>query len=469
MPRKRFTLPFVLPVAAFAGAIFIGAVLLWREECAAGDPVSFVDALFIATSAVCVTGLASVDPSAVFNRLGHTVMMVLIQLGGLGITTYSTLIFYFWSRRISLTDRLAVGEALLNDPSFHLGHFLQRIIAVILTLECIGGVSLYLMEPERIGVFNAAFLAVSAFCNAGFALWPDNLVSWRDHVGVNCVIMSLIILGGLGFAVIDECLRLVKARLDGSWKMPLNPANATARARAGIGPREAPKLSYPAKIVLGTTAFLIFSGAAALLATGYFSGGHTLSELVWPSLFQSVTARTAGFNTVPIGQMTDAALLVLILLMYIGGSPGSCAGGIKTTAFRTLVGFVAAQLRGRSQITVGGKAVDAGTMNKVFVLLIFSTLTILGSTFALTYTEGGTAIHGRAPFQVLDLFFETVSAFATVGLSTGITTELTAAGKLIDCALMFIGRLGPIWLITTLQQLQTEPRYRLPETDMPVG
>ncbi|MDR2800827.1 MAG: potassium transporter TrkH, partial [Desulfovibrio sp.] len=184
MVRKQYLLPFILPLASFAAAIGVGACLLRLEAFAAGEPVAFIDALFMSTSSACVTGLACVDPSQVFNRYGHCVMLALIQLGGLGITAYSTLVFYLWTHRVSLTDRLTLSGMLLNDPSFHLGRFIQRIVFVMLSLELFGALCLHLLDPERMDPFNAVFLAVSSFCNAGFALWPDSLMQWRSCWGV---------------------------------------------------------------------------------------------------------------------------------------------------------------------------------------------------------------------------------------------------------------------------------------------
>ncbi|MDR3074389.1 MAG: potassium transporter TrkH, partial [Deltaproteobacteria bacterium] len=438
--RNRFILPFILPVATFAAAIFTGSLLLAWSGAAASAPIPYIDAFFIATSAVCVTGLASVDIATAFNAFGQWTILVLVQLGGLGITTYSTLILYLASHRISLTDKLAVGEALLNDPSFHLGKFLQRIVLVILTLEFTGAYLLHFLDPERIPAFPALFLSVSAFCNAGFALWSDSLVSWQHHAGVTSVVMLLIIFGGLGFAVLDESLRLAKARL----------ARRLGRGKDAL---PLPRLSFHARLVWRTTAFLILAGTLLLILPEYFandSAPTSVPELFLPSLFQSVAARTAGFNTVAVSRMADVSLLALILLMLVGGSPGSCAGGLKTTTFRILVAFAAAQLRGRSQITVNGKAIDPASCNKAFILLVFTLLAVSGAVFLLALTEGGSNPHGDTPFQLFDLLFEAVSAFATVGLTTDVTPRLSTAGKLIDCALMYIGRLGPIWLITTI-------------------
>ncbi|MDR2800473.1 MAG: NAD-binding protein, partial [Desulfovibrio sp.] len=192
-------------------------------------------------------------------------------------------------------------------------------------------------------------------------------------------------------------------------------------------------------------------------------------ELALPSLFQSVSARTAGFNSVDIARMTDISLLTLLALMFIGGSPGSCASGIKTTSFRILAGFITAQIRGRSQVSVMGRGIPWATLNRVFVLFTFAVLTICLGTFALVCAEGGANPHGRTPLPLPDVFFEVVSAFATAGLSTGVTPQLSPAGKGIVCLLMFIGRIGPVWMISAMQQFQTDPRYRLPQTDLPIG
>lgn len=198
MRNKRFILPFIMPVAAFAAAIALGTTLLWLDSANTGNGgANLWDALFMATSSVCVTGLASIDFNQAYSPFGQWVMLGLIQLGGLGITTYSTLLFFILSRRISLHDRLAVGQTLMNNSSFHLGFFLRRIVIVVFGLELVGAALFYTMEPEGIGLFRAVFLSVSSFCNAGFAPWSDNLLAWRQHAGVNILVMALIIMGAL--------------------------------------------------------------------------------------------------------------------------------------------------------------------------------------------------------------------------------------------------------------------------------
>lgn len=460
MKATRFSWPFVLPVAAFALTIVVGTLILWWDQSQAGAPVGLVDALFIATSCVCVTGLATIDPSIAFNTLGQTTMIILMQLGGLGIITYSSLFFYLVTKRVSLTDRLAVGGALLNDQSFHLGRFLIRIIIMVFSLEAIGLSALYLMEPDRIGFFNAVFLAVSSFCNAGFAPWTDNLMGFQQHVGVNLVVMSLIVLGGLGFAVLDEVRFILFQRFKALFRGP------------GAVPSAVPVLSLPARLVLSTSLVLVLGGALCFFLAEYFINSEDFfdpAQVILPSFFQSVTCRTAGFASVEIGRLTDLTLILMIGLMFIGGSAGSCAGGFKTGSFRVILAFCRAALLGRDQTVIGNRAVCRDDLHKVFVLLVFSLMVIIGGIVVLAITEGAADVHGQTRFQILDIGFEVVSAFATVGLSTGLTPELSSPGKLLVSALMFIGRLGPIWLITMLRSFQEDVSYRLPETFIPTG
>ncbi len=467
--NRHYITPFVLPVAAFAIVITTGTALLSLDLCAAGGEIPFVDAFFTATSAVCVTGLASADVFTVFNRTGQTVVLALIQLGGLGIVTYTTLVFYMLGKRISLRDRLAVAQGLFYDPSFHLGRFLQRMLLTVLLFECIGAAVFCFLEPERIGLFNSVFLSVSAFCNAGFAPWQDSLAQWRNSWGVNLAVMSLIVVGGLGYFVLEDLFRVLRAKL-ASFRQERLLA-VPSETGGGKNPKVV-RLSYYSRVVLSTTAVLIAAGTAGIFFLELGSAawkGTPVSERLLISLFQSVTSRTAGFATVDMALFSDAALLATIALMFIGGSPGSSAGGIKTTTFRILWGNIEAQLRGHPQIIVAGKAVASRVCNKAMLLFCYALGTVIIATFMLLLTENGSAHHGAAPFQFMDLFFEVVSAFGTVGLSVNLTPHLSDAGKIILCIVMFIGKLGPVWLVSTIQQFQTEPAYRYPEDSMPVG
>ncbi len=451
MRSNRLIAPFVLPLLAFAAAIILGSLALYWPGCAAGEPIAWVDALFMATSSVCVTGLGTLDPNAAFNQTGQIVLMALMQLGGIGIVTYSSLILYMLKRKVSLNDRLAVGQALLYDASFHLGSFLQRIVVIVFSVELVGASLLVMMEPEKIGWFKALFLAVSSFCNCGFALWPDNLIVWQDHWGVNLVVMSLISIGGFGFAVVDECLRL-------GWAFIKRSRQEQGRLRLG----------YASRLVLRTSMALTLGGALLLYISESLNP-HSGETMIITSLFQSVTSRTAGFCTLDIGRLTDLSLMIIIILMFIGASPGSCGGGIKTTSFRVLCSFAWAQIRGSSQVVVQGRAVSLEIVKRAAVLFMFSITIILLATFLLIFTENSGYAHHNAPLSGMDIFFEVVSAFATVGLSTGITAKFSFLGKIVLCCVMYIGRLGPIWFITTLQRFSVDRKYRYPETELPIG
>lgn len=500
--KKHFITPFVLPLASFALAIGAGSLLLFLDACCQNEKIAFVDAFFTATSAVCVTGLASVDPFTVFNRTGQVILLILIQLGGIGIITYSSLIFYLLGRRISLRDRVAVEQSLFYNPRFHLGAFLKRMILLLLCFELTAACILYFSEPERIGFFNALFIAVSAFCNAGFAPWADNLVQWQGHWVVSLTVMSMITLGGLGFFVLDDvfiCLKMRLLRL-ASDKLPPNRLAPDSRCPAAHIPdghspdsrtpdkgksknlrkiftphdlaQDSPHLTYYSKLVLKTSLFLVFFGALCIFFAEQGNSawqGMDFATKSLTALFQSVTSRTAGFASLDQGQLSDVTLLITMILMVIGGSPGSCAGGIKTTSFRILCSNLAAHLRGRNQIVINGRAMDKNTLNKAMLVFSYAILTLIIGTFSLVVTENGFERHHEAAVPFLELFFEAVSAFATVGLSVDLTPSLSTPGKIILCILMFIGKIGPVWLLTTIQQFQSAPAYRYPEFSIPTG
>ncbi len=455
--RPKFLTPYWIPVWLFLAVIFIAAPTLRLPVCLAhqSTTLGWFDALFTATSAVCVTGLTVVDTGSFFSIPGQAVILLLIQLGGLGIITYTSLAFYLLGRRIALSDRLAVSHTLLNDPAFNLRRFVLMVTATVIGFELVGAGALLALDPVGFHPWSAIFHSVSAFCNAGFSLNADSLSQWRANIGVNLVFMVLIILGGLGFAVLLECAGVVRRLV----------------LRGPHHVLDTPRLfSWRARVVLSTTFWLIFGGAI-LFFFAEWSGGSTLptGELLMSSFFQSVTCRTAGFNTVEIGHLTNVSLMLMLVLMLVGGSPGSAAGGIKTTTARVLLGYVVAKIRGRSQVAVGGEGVAKFSLNKAITLFIFALLLVFLATVALQISEGGDIPHDRVRGMFLEMLFEAVSAFGTVGLSTGLTQGLSSAGKVIVAMLMFIGRLGPIWLLTALQSWQVEPRYRIPENDLPVG
>ncbi len=448
--RKIFA-PISLPILCFMAAILSGAVLLHSSFSCQNSSVSFLDALFTSTSAVCVTGLTVVDTGSTYSRTGQTVILLLIQMGGLGIMSFSSLAFYLWKKKVSLTDKIAVGQSLLNNASFHLGRFLIQIATVTLFIEVSGALFLFLSDPQGFSLFSAFFHAVSAFCNAGFSLNSDNLMRWQGSWPVNLTIMFLIILGGLGFSVIIEVATFLLAKL--------------RRKRILL------QDSWHVGIVLKTSFFLIVAGAIFLYFAEFVFYKPYLpwNKAVLASLFQSVTCRTAGFNTLNIAAMTDGALLFMILLMFIGGAPGSCAGGIKVTTFHVLHSFIKAQIRSRHQTIIGKYAVDRESVNNALTLLFFSVAIIFFSVIALNFTEGGGLPHPQAHGNFLEIFFEVVSAFGTVGLSADLTPKLSSGGKIIIICLMFIGRLGPLVLLSSVQSFGTKLLFSRPEEKISIG
>jgi trk system potassium uptake protein TrkH len=444
--------PISLPVIFFMSTIAAGAILLHSSFTYSGAPgISWLDALFTATSAVCVTGLTVVDTGTAFTPAGQAIILLLIQVGGLGIMSFSSLAFYLWKRRVSLTDRIAVGQSLLYDSRFHLGRFLIQIVLVTVFIELTGALVLFALDSQNFSPFSALFHSISAFCNAGFSLYADSLMRYEGNLSVNLTIMALIVLGGLGFAVIVEGKSLL-------W----------ALARRG-GQRLKP--SWHFTIVIRTSLFLIVIGWLYIYFSEFINYKEYLPfhEAAMGSLFQSVTCRTAGFNTLNISGMTNVSLFFMMFLMFVGGAPGSCAGGIKVTTFRVLFAFIVAQIRGRQQATIGNYAVDRDSINKSLTLLFFSLVIIFACIIALDFSEGGDIPHTQLRGQFLEISFEAVSAFGTVGLSTGLTPDLSPVGKTIIIFLMFVGRLGPLVLLNSMQSFGTKLLYSLPEEKLSIG
>ncbi len=377
--------------------------------------------------------------------------MVLIQLGGLGIMTFSTLTFYLLKKKISLTDQIAVGQGLLHDPKFHLGRFLIQVVLVVFLIEFIGAILLFLAAPQGFQPFSAMFHSVSAFCNAGFSLNANSLMMYKNNWPVNFIIMALIILGGVGFSVIIEGVSLF-------W----------AKVRDDTKPR---RCSNNLALVAKTTLFLIVIGWLCLFLSEFigYREYRPLNEAILTSLFQSVTCRTAGFNTIEIAKMTNASLVFMIFLMYIGGAPGSCAGGIKVTTFRVLWAFVKAQISGNDQVVIGKYAVDKESVSDALTLLFFSLALLFVCVLILQFTEGGDIPHVQARGKFLECLFEAVSAFGTVGLSVGLTPKLSSIGKALIIFLMFVGRVGPLALVASIQVFRTKLYYSLPEEKITIG
>ena len=454
MQRNRFFSPLTWPVFSFLVVIAVGAVLLHMPaSLQEGQSLSPIDAAFIATSAVCVTGLTPVDISAVLSPAGVMVLLFLVQLGGLGVMTYTSIIFLLWRNHVPFTSREAVSQALLGDD-FNLKGFLLQVLALVFSIELVTGLLLYWHDPVFFHPISAAFHAVSAFCNAGFSLSPNSLMNFRDDVTVNCIITASVFLGSIGFGVLREALGIISG------------------GRMGIPVRRFSRFS---RLVLKTTVFLIVVGAALGFVIEFWRVGNEQAlgdgfDLALTAFFQAAVARTAGFNTVNISSLSEATLLVLMALMFVGGGPGSCAGGIKVVTFRVLVGYIAAQFRGDRQIVLEGRGVPAENVSRALTLFFFYSMLVGFSTFLLSITEygilHGTGVEGPSFLRIL---FEEVSALGTVGLSMNLTPELSAEGKGVIIVNMFAGRVGLLSLLMAVQSLQPRKAYTVAETQLPIG
>ncbi len=474
MRMNKIFSPITWPVLSFAVAISIGTLLLSLPIAVAeGQQLAFIDALFLATSAVCVTGLASVDIGTVLSLWGQSILLALIQIGGLGITTYTSLIFILWRNRVPVTDRLAVHQALLNKDVLNVRAFIWQVVLLVLGIELVAACILYAHDPINFHPFNAVFHAVSAFCNAGFSPFSQSLIPFKDDVVVNGVIGISIILGGLGFAVLHEIRRVLQARAQCFYYNICGKKVPVHYAHDDIFPtyRHMPTLDKYSRLVLITSAALIFGGAAALFALEVLHMNSLPSfSLALSSVFQSISLRTAGFNTVDLSLLSDASMLIMVALMFIGGAPGSCAGGIKITTFRVLLAFMKAQLTGEKNIVVRDRGVRSETVSQALMLFFFGVLIIGCSIILLCITENASLIGERTgSVPLLTLIFEVVSAFATVGYSLNQTPHLSDVGKLIIILNMFIGRVGFIGFLTALHSLRPSRKYAYPTMHIPIG
>jgi trk system potassium uptake protein TrkH len=445
--RRRFRglSPTQFIVVSFAGAIAIGTVLLRLPIAhAAGDKVGWLEALFTATSAVCVTGLVVVDTGGDFSVFGQAIIALLIQAGGLGILTVGTLLAMITRRRLGFRERLNVQTQLNALDVGGVVLLVRRIFLLVVAVELLGALlmcpSLVIAEGWGRGAWHAVFHSLSAFNNAGFSLYADSLVRYVGDPIINVTVMALVVVGGLGFVVV---------------------VNLIARYRA---PQRAP-LSLHSKVALAATALLI-GGATGVLLVLEWTNPQTLGALSWPTrilatLFQAVTPRTAGFNTLDYALMREPSLLVTMLLMFIGGNPGSTAGGIKTVTFVVLVGSAWNLSRGRGELDLFNRRIPTDTAVRSGVIALISCMCIALGLTLLSWTD--------AERGMLAVAFETFSAFGTVGLSMGITPALSVPGKLILIALMFVGRLGPLTIALALIERPPQKQIQYPAEGVLVG
>lgn len=452
LSRRRRLPPPTFLAFGLLGAILVGGTLLRLPIAHAGPTVGWLDALFTATSAVCVTGLTTVDTGTRFTVFGQAVILVLIQLGGLGIMTVGTVVLAALGQRPTTVVRELLRGYAGHAPTIHARDVFRTIMLATLTIELTGAALLLVVflgeMPAGQAVWMAVFHSVSAFCNAGFGLLPDNLMRYADRPLVNLTIMALIVGGGLGFVVLVEIGHWVRSRRDA----------------AGLPFR----LSLHSRVVLVGTVVAVGGGAAAILALEWTQAlaQRPLGEKILISAFQSVTARTAGFNTIDIATLGNPTLMVLMLLMFVGAGPGSMAGGIKLTSAASLLALVRHRLRGAREPRLFGRAVGESTLERAVVLTTLALLLVITGVATIElFHHDDRAAHG----DFLPVLFEAISAFGTVGLSMNLTPLLPGGGKVVIMVLMFVGRLGPLWLMDFFQHLPPPPPVRHAPEELMVG
>ena len=417
---------------SFAAAILAGGILLWFPLAATKDHLRFVDALFTSTSAVCVTGLVVIDVGKDLTTLGQVITIFLFQIGGLGIITFSTVFFVLMGRGISFKGREIVQSTFLHTPRRDFIAIAKMVLWFTFAIESIGTVLLFIrfsMDfPPGTALYHALYNAISAFNNCGYSLFSDNLMGYRGDIIVNLTIMGLIVHGGLGFIVQYEVFSWLK----------------------GIQKR----LSVHAKIVLITTTILILSGAFLFYL---FERNHIIKDApvltkILASFFQSVTPRTAGFNTVDIGALTNATLLLMLVLMFIGASPGSTGGGVKTTSAALLVMLMWNRLKGNLDLNIFNRTVPREIVSRSISIIFASAFSIAIITSVLLIAGEGRLPPMESRHFFVEYLFDTVSAFGTVGLSMGITPKLNDLQKYALILMMFAGRVGPLTLAFSLSR-----------------
>ena len=430
-------------VGGFILLILAGALLLSLPRCtAAGQTTGVLDALFTSTSAVCVTGLVVVDTGTHWSSLGQVIVLVLIQIGGFGFMTSATLLLLLFGRRIGLRERLLVGETIGISAPGGLVRLIRNMALLTLALEGIGALVLFsrfvVTEGAGRGLWMAVFQSVSAFNNAGFDVFGDfvSLTELRTDAVVVLTTGLLLVAGGLSYVVLADIYRQ----------------------------RRFVRLSLDTKLVLVASRVLVALAVLVYLCAEWGNPG-TLGPLALPEkllcvVFQSVTPRTAGFTTVNIGAMHDYTLLFTMFLMFIGGAAGSTAGGIKVNTFGVLVAAVASTLKGRPQAGAFGRELNVQQVYRALAVVVLALSFVGVSVLFLSLTEDA---------GVLDVAFEAVSAFGTVGLSTGITPGLSELGRLIIIVTMFVGRLGPLYVALALVQRQRAQEYRYPVESVRIG
>lgn len=444
--NKHFELtPSQILVISFLLVILIGAILLKQSFALnSTQKISFIDSLFTATSAVCVTGLTVVDINRVFSIYGQIIILFLIQFGGLGIMTIVTFAMSAISERVPLKIKLFAKED-RPTTTIELIDLIKNVFFITIIIELIGAIFLFLnfwfkyKFPFLKALYYSIFHSVSAFCNAGFALFEDNFIKFNHNLFFMFIISLLIILGGIGFTTIIDIIYFLRKKT--RYQLSLNT-----------------------KIVLSTTLILILAGSLIILILE-FNNACTLQKMnfiekVVNAFFQSVTTRTAGFNTIDNAKLLPSTILICLILMFIGASPGGTGGGIKTTTATILFKSIMRSVHDDTQIVIFNKAVPKESISRAIAVFTISTLLVISGVFLLLISEN---------FTFIEILFETVSAFGTVGLSLGITSQLSAFGKFVITLIMFLGRVGSLTVVIALASAKPKLNIKYPEETVLIG
>lgn len=434
----------------FLTFITIATLLLMLPiSTASGTWGDFVTSLFTATSAVCVTGLIVEDTGTYFSFFGEVLILLCMQIGGLGYMTANTFLLILLGRKLGLRDKIAVQQSLDKQGMSGAGKLVKSIIGVTLLMELTGTFAMLTVFsqdfPQGQALWLSIFHSVSAFNNAGFSLFPDSMTRYATSVPMNLIVSFLVIAGGIGYQVIMEIFFWVRDRLSGSTERVVFPLNF--------------------KVVISTTLFLLALGTIAFFLVEYSNaqtlGLYPAQQRLVVAWFAAMTPRTAGFNTIDYGQMTSAGLFITISLMFIGASPGGTGGGIKTTTVRVLYACTKTVLFNKEEVLCYRRQIPFSLILKAVGVVFASITTVLISTTLISLAD--------PHIDFIDTLFESVSAFATVGLSTGITASISIPGKLVLILTMYIGRVGILVLMTALLGKRRPTALRHPEENLLVG
>ncbi len=437
MPTSRILLMF------FLIAIFIGSFLLELPvSVTPGNEIDYLTAFFTVTSAVCVTGLTVVDVSKVFSPFGQGVILFFIQLGGLGIMTFSSIFFMMIGKRITYHEMKILKEDLNAESIGEIVHFIGRLVKVVFIIELVGTVFLtfgFMREmPFKKAFLFGVFHSISAFCNAGFSLFSSNYEGYSGSIVINLTTAVLIILGGIGFAVISIFINYYKTGVK--------------------------RFNLSSKVVLRISAILTLVGMLLFFILEYRNpltiGNMNIFNKVMASFFQSVTTRTAGFNTVPIGDLTPGTIFLFCILMFIGASPGSTGGGIKTTTFGVIMVYVVGIIKGQEDIEMSNRRISWEILNRALAILVISVGYVSVIILIMLMTDN---------LGFSETIFEVISAFGTVGLSMGVTPEMNQLSRMLIIITMLIGRVGPLTFALALGEQAKKKVRRYPKENILIG